>query len=63
MNGEIYPSLFLLSMGFSFPFRERKLHQSKTVPSGELYVQTINSKMPIMSREAYVVIANKFDLP
>ena len=31
MNGEIYPSLFLLSMGFSFPFRERKLHQPKNV--------------------------------
>ena len=27
MNGEIYPSLFLLLMGFSFPFRKRELHQ------------------------------------
>ena len=26
-NGEIYPSLFLLLMGFSFPFRKRELHQ------------------------------------
>ena len=42
MNGEIYPSLFLLSMGFSFPFGERKLQKCEKMLNCDKKIREIH---------------------